>query len=229
MILNPLNCVYITTRCSPRLLCTLYKTLNTLTASDFTYSDVTPVVFLCQCPVLFCKVLFQSTSLQVFTTVFSLTAANERQVREISVRKCVNWISRSVVPLPVHGAQGDGPQIRAETGQLGNVVGHLQQHMTQKSSLKAHFYNQVHHFYYGTCGITHLPSWHALSVFVEIVDVGAEGLEVRDDKLLPEGLSQQDDVALDTPETGERDLVRTRESCFCRLWACFSSLQHFIH
>lgn len=141
----------------------------------------------------------------------------------------LNRISRSVVPLPVHGAQGDGPQIRAETGQLGNIVGHLQQHVTQKSSLKAHFYNQVHHFYHGTCGITHLPSWHALSVFVELVDVGAEGLEVRDDKLLPEGLSQQDDVALDTPETGGRDLVRTQESCFYRLWACFSFLQHFIH
>lgn len=141
----------------------------------------------------------------------------------------LNRISRSVVPLPVHGAQGDGPQIRAETGQLGNIVGHLQQHVTQKSSLKAHFYNQVHHFYYSTCGITHLPSWHALSVFVELVDVGAEGLEVWDDKLLPEGLSQQDDVALDTPETGDRDLVRTQESCFYCLWACFSFLQHFIH
>lgn len=141
----------------------------------------------------------------------------------------LNRISRSVVPLPVHGAQGDGPQIRAETGQLGNIVGHLQQHVTQKSSLKAHFYNQVHHFYYSTCGITHLPSWHALSVFVELVDVGAEGLEVRDDKLLPEGLSQQDDVALDTPETVDRDLVSTQESCFYRLWACFSFLQHFIH
>lgn len=33
--------------------------------------------------------------------------------------------------------------------------------------------------------------------------MGAEGLEVWDDKLLPEGLSEQNDVALDTPEAQE--------------------------
>lgn len=34
--------------------------------------------------------------------------------------------------------------------------------------------------------------------------MGAEGLEVWDDKLLPEGLSEQNNVALDTPETGDK-------------------------
>lgn len=36
--------------------------------------------------------------------------------------------------------------------------------------------------------------------------MGAEGLEVWDDKLLPEGLREQNDVALDTPETGDTTL-----------------------
>lgn len=33
--------------------------------------------------------------------------------------------------------------------------------------------------------------------------MGAERLEVRDDKLLPEGLGEQNDVALDTSRTGD--------------------------
>lgn len=33
--------------------------------------------------------------------------------------------------------------------------------------------------------------------------MGAEGLEVWDDKLLPECLGEQDDVALDTSKMGE--------------------------
>lgn len=49
---------------------------------------------------------------------------------------------------------------------------------------------------------THLPSGQVLGVVVEVVDVGAEGLEVRDDKLLAEGLREQHDVALDTPGVG---------------------------
>lgn len=51
---------------------------------------------------------------------------------------------------------------------------------------------------------TRLAPGQVLGVVIEIVDVGAEGLEVRDDKLLPEGLGEQHDVALDTPERGNR-------------------------
>lgn len=36
--------------------------------------------------------------------------------------------------------------------------------------------------------------------------MGTEGLEVWDDKLLPEGLGKQDDVALDTSKTGHNSL-----------------------
>lgn len=39
----------------------------------------------------------------------------------------------SVVPLSVDSAQGDGPQVRTEAGQLGNVVGHLQHDIINKS------------------------------------------------------------------------------------------------
>lgn len=39
----------------------------------------------------------------------------------------VQTSSRHVsVPLSIHRAHGDGPQVWAEAGQLGNVVGHLQ-------------------------------------------------------------------------------------------------------
>ena len=48
--------------------------------------------------------------------------------------------------------------------------------------------------------MTHLPSRHVLGVFIQLVDVRTEGLEVWDDKLLPEGLGEQDNVALDTSE-----------------------------
>lgn len=51
---------------------------------------------------------------------------------------------------------------------------------------------------------TRLPPRQVLGIVIEIVDVGAEGLEIRDDKLLPEGLGEQHDVALDTPDRGNR-------------------------
>lgn len=51
---------------------------------------------------------------------------------------------------------------------------------------------------------TRLPPRQVLGVVIEIVDVGAEGLEVRDDKLLPEGLGEQHNVALDTPERKQK-------------------------
>lgn len=46
----------------------------------------------------------------------------------------------------------------------------------------------------------HLSSWHVFGFTVELVYVCAERLEVWDDKLLPEGLSEQHDVALHAPE-----------------------------
>lgn len=52
---------------------------------------------------------------------------------------------------------------------------------------------------------THLPSWHVFGVFIELVNVSGERLKVWNDKLLPEGLGQQDDVALDTSKTGGGD------------------------
>lgn len=55
-----------------------------------------------------------------------------------------------------------------------------------------------------SCSTTHLTPRHIFAVFIEVVDVGAEGLEVWDDKLLPEGLGEQNNVALDTSETGDK-------------------------
>lgn len=57
---------------------------------------------------------------------------------------------------------------------------------------------------------TRLPPGQVFGVVIEIVDVGAEGLEVWDDKLLPEGLGEQHNVALDTPERGNRT---SRDTC----------------
>lgn len=50
---------------------------------------------------------------------------------------------------------------------------------------------------------THLTPRQVDGVFIEVVNVGAERLEVRDDKLLPEGLGEQNDVALDASGTGD--------------------------
>lgn len=41
--------------------------------------------------------------------------------------------------------------------------------------------------------------------------MGGEGLEVWDDELLPEGLCEQDDVALDTSK--RRDELRLADEC----------------
>lgn len=51
--------------------------------------------------------------------------------------------------------------------------------------------------------VTHLTSRQVFGIFIEVINVGAERLEVRDDKLLPEGLGEQNDVALDTSRTGD--------------------------
>lgn len=51
--------------------------------------------------------------------------------------------------------------------------------------------------------VTHLTSRQVFGIFIEVIHVGAEGLEVWDHKLLPEGLGEQNDVALDTPRTGD--------------------------
>lgn len=58
--------------------------------------------------------------------------------------------------------------------------------------------------------------------------MAAEGLEVWDDKLLPEGLGEQNNVALDTPETGDKRTVSLRGAvfpgevswCLCSSFGC---------
>lgn len=51
--------------------------------------------------------------------------------------------------------------------------------------------------------VAHLTSRQVSGIFKQVVHVGAERLEVRDDKLLPEGLGEQNDVALDASRTGD--------------------------
>ena len=53
--------------------------------------------------------------------------------------------------------------------------------------------------------ITNLAFGQIFGTLVELVDVRREGLEVGDDKLLAEGLGEQDYVALDT--SGGRRVV----------------------
>lgn len=118
--------------------------------------------------------------------------------------------SERVVPLSIDGAQGYGPEVWAEPGQLGDVVCHLQ-HATTNSDQNTVLWvvyientAKIAHQSKHKTNIfdTHLPSRHVLGGFVQPIDVGAEGLKVRDDKLLSEGLGEQDDVALDTSGTG---------------------------
>lgn len=47
---------------------------------------------------------------------------------------------------------------------------------------------------------THLSSGEFFGFLIKLVNMGGEGLEVWDDELLSEGLSEQDNVALDTPD-----------------------------
>lgn len=61
-----------------------------------------------------------------------------------------------------------------------------------------------------TATVTHLTSRQDFGIFIEVIDVGAEGLEVWDNKLLPEGLGEQNDVALNTSRTGEKTPKRFR-------------------
>lgn len=52
---------------------------------------------------------------------------------------------------------------------------------------------------------THLSSGKFPGVLVQFVHVGRERLEIRDHEFPPEGLSQQDDVALYTPVRNRHD------------------------
>lgn len=67
--------------------------------------------------------------------------------------------------------------------------------------------------------LAYLPSWQFFAVVIDVIDVGGEGLEVWDDELLPEGLSQQDNVALDTPDT--RNIIRNRSNWNMMKWRLF--------
>lgn len=46
----------------------------------------------------------------------------------------------------------------------------------------------------------HLSSREFFGILIKLVNMGSEGLEVGDGELLAEGLSEQDNVALDTPD-----------------------------
>lgn len=62
-----------------------------------------------------------------------------------------------------------------------------------------------------TATITHLTSRQFYGIVIEVIDVGAEGLEVWDNKLLPEGLGEQNDVALNTSRRGNNP----KDSALC--------------
>ena len=47
---------------------------------------------------------------------------------------------------------------------------------------------------------SHLSSREIFGILIQLINMGGEGLEVWDDELLAEGLSEQDNVALDTPD-----------------------------
>lgn len=47
---------------------------------------------------------------------------------------------------------------------------------------------------------THLSSSEFFGTLIQLINMGGEGLEVWDDELLAEGLCEQDNVALDTPD-----------------------------
>ena len=46
----------------------------------------------------------------------------------------------------------------------------------------------------------HLSSREFFGILIKLVNMGGEGREVGDDELLAEGLSEEDNVALDTPD-----------------------------
>lgn len=47
---------------------------------------------------------------------------------------------------------------------------------------------------------THLSSREIFGTLIQLINMGGERLEVWDDELLAEGLSEQHNVALDTPD-----------------------------
>lgn len=59
----------------------------------------------------------------------------------------------------------------------------------------------------GLCFIAHLPSGHVLCIVVQIANVAAKRLEVRDDKFLTKGLSEQHNVALHTSANQRKHVV----------------------
>lgn len=62
-----------------------------------------------------------------------------------------------------------------------------------------------------TATVTHLTSRQFFGIVIEVINVGAKGLEVRDNKLLPEGLGEQNDVALNTSRRGNNP----KDSALC--------------
>lgn len=59
---------------------------------------------------------------------------------------------------------------------------------------------------------THLSSSEFFGTVIQLINMGGEGLEVWDDELLAEGLSEQDNVALDTPDEQNHKYRHAKES-----------------
>lgn len=59
---------------------------------------------------------------------------------------------------------------------------------------------------------THLSSSEFFGTVIQLINMGGEGLEVWDDELLAEGLSEQDNVALDTPDEQNLKYRHAKES-----------------
>ena len=60
---------------------------------------------------------------------------------------------------------------------------------------------------------THLSFIEVFASLIQLIYKGGEGLEVWDDELLAEGLSEQDNVALDTPD--EQTTNSMQKYCDC--------------
>lgn len=58
---------------------------------------------------------------------------------------------------------------------------------------------------------THLSSRESFGILIQIINMWGESLEVWDDKLLSEGLSEQDNVALNAPDEQNTNMPKYRD------------------
>lgn len=108
-------------------------------------------------------------------------------------------------PLSIHRAHSHAPQVRAELGQLRNVVSHLRQKHSmrfitpQVKQRKREKEREIPGL------VSYLTSRQASASLIKLVYVGGKGHEIRDDKLLAESLGQEHDITLDTSDQGRRN------------------------